>query len=81
MDTTLTTKKKNTVQNDQINRYVGLNKSEPARVVRRSDGDVMGVAVVLSPEDLRKLGINLTETNAVRPRIQSGVVLLETIRG
>ena len=52
---------------------------EPSKVARLANGDATCVTVVLSTTDLRRLGINPNETDAVRPRIQSGVVLIETV--
>lgn len=57
------------------------NSREPAKIARHRDGAVAGVAVVLSSSDLRRLGINLNETNAVLPRIRSGAVLIEPVEG
>jgi hypothetical protein len=51
---------------------------ESAKIIQRANGDVLGVTVALSASDLRRLGINPDETDAVQPRIQSGVVLIQT---
>ena len=51
----------------------------PAQLQRALDGDIVTVAVILTGADLKRLGINPTKTDAVRPRIQSGVVLIEAV--
>jgi hypothetical protein len=52
---------------------------ESAKLHRALDGEMVTVAVVFSGDDLRRLGINPNKTDAVRPRIQSGVVLIEAL--
>lgn len=52
---------------------------EPSKVARRANGDVTCVTVVLSANDLRRLGINLNETDAVYPRVMGGAVLIEPV--
>lgn len=51
---------------------------EPATVGHTSDGDLQGVAVFLTGDDLRKLGMS-RDVTAVVPRVFNGAILLEPV--
>lgn len=51
---------------------------EPATVGHTSDGDLQGVALFLTGDDLRKLGMS-RDVTAVVPRVLNGAILLEPV--
>lgn len=58
----------------------GGETREPAVVEETPDGEPVGVAVYLTADDLRKLGLIPDGVNALVPVIQNGVIRLEPVR-
>lgn len=52
---------------------------EPAMVSRAPDGQIRGVAIYLSGDDLRSLGVN-KDVEAVVPSIYQGTLVLRAVQ-
>lgn len=56
----------------------GSKNPHPATVARTPDGDAKGVGIFLTADDLRQLGLDPEETEEVVPKIEDGVILVES---
>lgn len=48
-----------------------------ARLARDSDGDPLGSAVFLDPDDLRRAGVDLTDADRVSYAVENGHLVLD----
>lgn len=55
------------------------NDREPAKVVRGPHGGATGVAIYLTADDLRSLGMDPSGVDEVIPRVVSGAVVVDPV--